>query len=165
MKQIFIKNNISGFQKITFFSDCKGRLSFVSYFLLLPLVSILLLFSACASGKKSPPPLLQTSSPLVSHTSDTLPHPRKIAPYRYGEDPSIREAKHKYIPREVWDVAGSPDLAKERVYLNKAIKKDPSNYEPLYFLGFNYLEARMLNESAEAFEKVLKLKPDHPLAL
>ena len=62
-------------------------------------------------------------------------------------------------------MAGSPDLAKERVYLNEAIKKDPSNYEPVYFLGFNYLEARMLNESAEAFEKVLKLKPDHPLAL
>ncbi len=62
-------------------------------------------------------------------------------------------------------MAGSPDLAKERIYLNKAIKEDPDNYEPIYFLGFNYLEARMLNESAEAFEKVLKLKPDHSLAL
>jgi tetratricopeptide (TPR) repeat protein len=75
------------------------------------------------------------------------------------------KAKRKYIPREIWDVAGSPDLAKERIHLNEAVKKDPSNYEPLYFLGFNYLEARMLNESAETFEKVLKLKPDHPLAL
>lgn len=190
MKQFFIKNNINGsqkvniplalptvlwaacpnnptgnslnsFRKIPSSQNCRELISLISRLFLIPLI-FLLLFSACAPPKSSPPPLPQTSPPLAS---DTLHHPRKIAPYRYGEDPSIMKAKRKYIPREIWDVAGSPDLAKERIHLNEAVKKDPSNYEPLYFLGFNYLEARMLNESAETFEKVLKLKPDHPLAL
>lgn len=90
--------------------------------------------------------------------------PAKSPPRRYGEDEKIRSAKRKYVPREVWDVAGTPDQQKERHYLTLAAQREPGNPEPVFFLGFNYMEARMLPQAEEAFKKALSLDPGHALA-
>ena len=136
---------------------------------LLIITYLLLGFTSCG-GKYQTIPREKNGVTYKKSPSPTLSHGVKVKgvkkpPVRYGEDPSIRKAKRKYLPREVWDVAGSPDLSRERVYFEKAIRENPSNPEPIYFLGFNYFEARMLKKSAETFERVLKLKPDHELAL
>ncbi len=120
--------------------------------------------SSCFSGRGKQVEEVGLKSPYPSPTV----RGKKVPPYRYGEDPTIRLAKRKYIPPSVWDVAGSPNLAKERIYFKKAIERDPKNPEPLYFLAFNYLEDRKLQDSAKTFEKVLTLNPPlkyHRLAL
>lgn len=104
-----------------------------------------------------------SSSPGMSPSLDD-PVPGKVPPNRYGEDREIMVRKRKYIPREVWDVAGSPSLERERYYFKKALEKDPDNPELLYFLGFNFMEGHIYDRAVVYFKRALKLEPGHKLA-
>lgn len=101
---------------------------------------------------------------LIEIDTGDKPLPSKVPPERYGEDREIMVQKRKYLPKEVWDVAGSPNLEKERVYFLKALEKEPNNPQLLFFLGFNHMEGHLYEEAEEYFRKTLKIQPEHKLA-
>jgi len=73
--------------------------------------------------------------------------------------------KRKYVPREVWDVPGTPDQKKERYYLKKALEKDPNNSEILFFLGFSHLLTHEYDRAIGYFERGVRYSPGDKLLL
>ncbi|MCE1248611.1 MAG: tetratricopeptide repeat protein [Firmicutes bacterium] len=142
---IFCKKRTDGFRPV------KTTLFFF-------MVVALFMFSGCGGG--------QGQSPGPDNPDAKVKNPGAVnsPPPRYDEDANIRVSKRKYVPKEVWDVEGTPNQEKERMYLGKALEKDPDNPEILFLLGFNNLEANRQDEALSYFKKAIEKKPDYKVA-
>ncbi|MCD4782699.1 MAG: tetratricopeptide repeat protein [Candidatus Eremiobacteraeota bacterium] len=134
-------------------------------YILVIIAAVLFLHSGCSQKKPDNKKDGTETKPTVSFSPPKQGTQSRVAPDRFGEDKTVRVRKRKYLPRKIWDVAGSPNLEMERYYFKKAVEKDPKNVEAWCFLGFNYREAYMYNDAIKCFKKVLKLEPGNKFAL
>lgn len=144
---------INCLQGIGFRNPASCRLSVL---LILTLVAFLL--NGCGGQGKPPAPSNPTED--IKATPGAVNSP----PPRYDEDVNIRVAKRKYVPKEVWDVEGTPNQEQERMHLAEALEKEPDNAEILFLLGFNYLEANRQDEAIGYFKKAIEKKHDYKVA-
>ncbi|MCD4783553.1 MAG: tetratricopeptide repeat protein [Candidatus Eremiobacteraeota bacterium] len=84
---------------------------------------------------------------------------------KYGRDPELLTAKKKYMPREIWDAGGIPDLRREADYLKDLVDKKPKNNEIRYLLGLNYFQRELYDDCRDTLEEILKRDPEHERSL
>jgi predicted Zn-dependent protease len=133
---------------------------FYPVLILLLSISFLVVWTGCNQGQGGQPP-----GPAAGSPSKANPGAVNSPPPRYDEDSNIRLSKRKYVPKEIWDVDGTPDQEKERMYLAQSLDKDPNNPEILFLLGFNYMEANKQDDAIAYFKKAVEKKPDYRVAL
>lgn len=84
---------------------------------------------------------------------------------KYGRDPELLSAKKKYMPREIWDTGGVPDLRREADYFKDLVEKKPENNEIRYLLGLNYFQRELYDDCRDTLEEILKRDPQHERSL
>ncbi len=146
-------------------ADYKGILpGLILRLFILAMAGIFVFGPGCSPPRQNVPEVAPDSTPGLTEGQIQTPSPMKSPPRRHGEDEEIRLAKQKYIPRHVWDVAGSPSRVKEIEYLRKAVTDHPQNPEPVFLLAFVLMEDGQFDESKELYKKVLKMDKYHRLA-